>query len=182
MSAIDAKTILDSVNTVSDQVVGLQGRVEDLAGEVKDAARHGGADALRDVMQDRAAVEAFWSAAFGALASSAPVRVEMASPAMMTIDALAGRFDVASMVGKNAIFIPELRVSHQTNQAAALDLLNSISGGDPQKVDDKFKKIESFVRMTGKFVITPNEESSLTDPSAAMLRRLVVLRRRIWLK
>ena len=85
--------------------------------------------------------------------------------AMMTIDALAGRFDVASMVGKNAIFIPELRVSHQTNQAAALDLLNSISGGDPQKVDDKFKKIESFVRMTGKFVITPNEESSLTDPS-----------------
>ena len=69
MSAIDAKTILDSVNTVSDQVVGLQGRVEDLAGEVKDAARHGGADALRDVMQDRAAVEAFWSAAFGALAS-----------------------------------------------------------------------------------------------------------------
>lgn len=65
----EAKTILDSVNAVSDRVTGLQGRVEDLVDDVKAAAQHGGAAALRDVMQDREAVEAFWSAAFGALAS-----------------------------------------------------------------------------------------------------------------
>jgi putative DNA primase/helicase len=95
--------------------------------------------------------------------------------AMTNIDSLAGRFDLATMVGKSVVFLPEVRVGQFTNQSAALDRLNSISGGDPQKIEDKFKRAEGFVRMCGKFVITPNEESTLNDPSAALLRRLVVL-------
>lgn len=91
------------------------------------------------------------------------------------LDALAGRFGVTPLVGKLVAVIPEMHVGHMTNVAAALQRLKAISGGAPQQIDDKFAKIRTRVRMTVRFIVTPNEEPRLPDASAAITRRLVVL-------
>lgn len=91
------------------------------------------------------------------------------------LDALAGRFGVAPLVGKNVAIISEMHVGRMTDAAAALQRLKAISGGSPQQVEDKFLRSRARVRMTVKFIITPNEEPRLPDASAAIMRRLVVL-------
>lgn len=91
------------------------------------------------------------------------------------LDRLARPFGVAPLVGKNVAVISEMHVSSFTNTAAALQMLKSISGGDAQQVEDKFVRSIARVRMTVKFLITPNEEPRLPDASAALMRRLVVL-------
>lgn len=93
-----------------------------------------------------------------------------------TLDKIAGRFDLPAMVGRAMVSIPELRVGGYTDIAAALDTLNSISGGDPQSVEAKFGARQAYVRMSAKFVITPNETPKLPDPANALVRRLVVLK------
>ena len=95
--------------------------------------------------------------------------------ASSTLDALAGKFDLAAFVGRSVVVVPELRVGPMTNMAGALDRVNSISGGDPQSVEDKFQRKQSNVRIAAKFVFTPNEEPKMSDPSNAILRRLLVL-------
>lgn len=95
--------------------------------------------------------------------------------ASSSLDALAGKFDLAAFVGRNVVVVPELRVGPMTNMAGALDRVNSISGGDPQSVEDKFQRKQSNVRILAKFIFTPNEEPKMTDPSNAILRRLLVL-------
>lgn len=91
------------------------------------------------------------------------------------LDALASRFGVAPLVGKNLAVISELHVSGMTNVAAALERLKSISGGDAQLVDDKFARVTARVRMSVKFMLTPNEMPRLPDASAALVRRMVML-------
>lgn len=93
-----------------------------------------------------------------------------------TLDKIAGRFDLAAMVGVSLVVVPELRVGGHTDIASALDTLNSISGGDPQSFEEKYGKRQAFVRMSAKFVLTPNETPKLPDPSNALVRRLVVLK------
>lgn len=93
-----------------------------------------------------------------------------------TLDALARPFGVAPLVGKLAAVIPEMHVGHLTNVAAALERFKSISGGSPQQVERKFMHAQTRVRMSVRFILTPNQEPRLPDASAAIVRRLVVLR------
>lgn len=92
-----------------------------------------------------------------------------------TMDELAGRFDVAPMVGKAAVVIPEIEMDSKTSKAAALTRLKSITGGDPQSVERKHRERIGHVRIRAKFVLTPNSEPNLPDSSAALIRRLIVV-------
>ena len=95
--------------------------------------------------------------------------------AMTSVNSLAGRFDLGSFVGRSLVFLPEVRVGFRTDSAEAMDRLLSISGGDPQPVEDKFAAKQPLVRMSCKFVVTPNEEPRFTDAAAALIRRLLVI-------
>ncbi|MFN8815520.1 MAG: phage/plasmid primase, P4 family [Pseudomonadota bacterium] len=92
-----------------------------------------------------------------------------------TMDELAGRFDVAPMVGKAAVVIPEIEMDSKTSKAAALTRLKSITGGDPQSVERKHRERIGHVRIRAKFMLTPNTEPNLPDSSAALIRRLIVV-------
>lgn len=95
--------------------------------------------------------------------------------AMTTVEGLAGKFDLAAFVGRSVVFMPEVRVGFRTDTAAAMDRLLSISGGDPQSIEDKFQKKQPNIRLSCKFVVTPNEEPDIKDASVALMRRLLVI-------
>lgn len=88
---------------------------------------------------------------------------------------LAQRFDLASLVGRSVILVPEVHIGFKTDAAAALEVFKEITGNSPVSIEDKFQAVRTNVRLTGKFVVTPNEEPSFSDASAALLRRLLVL-------
>jgi len=87
---------------------------------------------------------------------------------------LAERFDLASLVGRNVIFVPEVQMG-RADAAAALEVFKAITGNSPVRVEDKYSQVKNNVRITGKWVVTPNEEPKFSDASAALMRRLVVL-------
>lgn len=87
---------------------------------------------------------------------------------------LAERFDLSSLVGRNVIFVPEVQMG-RADSAAALEVFKAITGNSPVRVEDKYASVKNNVRITGKWVITPNEEPKFSDASAALMRRLVVL-------
>jgi len=87
---------------------------------------------------------------------------------------LAERFDLSSLVGRNVIFVPEVQMG-RADSAAALEVFKAITGNSPVRVEDKYASVKNNVRITGKWVITPNEEPKFSDSSAALMRRLVVL-------
>jgi len=91
------------------------------------------------------------------------------------MEELAGRFDVAPMVGRSVLFVPEIHELASHQRGPALARLKSITGGDPQKVEEKHRAKGAPVRITAKFVITPNELPHFDDASGALLRRLLVV-------
>lgn len=95
--------------------------------------------------------------------------------AATTFERLAGRFDMANLVGRNIAFIPELRVGKWTDLATALDMLLEISSGGEVSTEQKHQQASPMVSITAKVVITPNEEPPLRDAAAALIRRLLVI-------
>lgn len=91
------------------------------------------------------------------------------------LESLTGRFDMGSLVGRNVAIIPELRIGRHTDVAIALNRLLMISGGDPVAVEDKFSNRQPLVRLSAKFMVTPNEEPKVSDSSSALIRRLLVV-------
>lgn len=91
------------------------------------------------------------------------------------LESLTGRFDMGSLVGRNVAIIPELRIGRHTDVAIALNRLLMISGGDPVAIEDKFSNRQPLVRLTCKFMVTPNEEPKVSDSSSALIRRLLVV-------
>lgn len=96
--------------------------------------------------------------------------------AMTTLRGLTDRFSAASWVGRNALFIPELRAGPSVDMQIALDTILMISGGDPIACEQKHAAVKPTCRMTCKVMATPNYETTLKDAAGALQRRLLVLR------
>lgn len=90
-------------------------------------------------------------------------------------ETLGGRFN-SNLVGKSLVVIPELRIDRKSNSSAALSRLLSWSAGDSQSVEAKYRDSQDNIRPTAKWMITPNDDMGLRDPSAALLRRLLIVR------
>lgn len=95
--------------------------------------------------------------------------------ATLSINDLEGDYDLAPLVGKLSYLISEVRPGKKVDEVRILDRLISISGDDPQRVNDKYEKIRHMVRLKGKFILSSNNSFIVRDSSAALIRRLIVL-------
>lgn len=92
-----------------------------------------------------------------------------------TLSGLAGRFGLASLVGKPAAIVSDARISGRTDTAVVVERLLSISGEDSQTVDRKGKD-EITVKLPTRFTIVSNELPRMQDASGALAGRLLLLK------
>lgn len=88
---------------------------------------------------------------------------------------LASRFGLHPMLNKLAAVLPDAHLSRSTDAKAALEVLKSISGGDPQAVDRKGVNELPRVRLNVRFTIATNELPQLPDEAGALKPRLLLL-------
>ena len=91
-----------------------------------------------------------------------------------TMASLSQNFGLAPLINKSVATIGDARISGRTDQAALAERLLSISGGDTQTIDRKFKEAWTG-RLPIRFFILTNELPRLTDSSGAIANRFVVL-------
>ncbi len=92
-----------------------------------------------------------------------------------TLSGLAGRFGLASLVGKPAAIVSDARISGRTDTAVVVERLLSISGEDTQTVDRKGRD-EITVKLPTRFTIVSNELPRMQDASGALAGRLLLLK------
>ncbi len=98
--------------------------------------------------------------------------VNVAGP---TLGSLAGNFGLSSLLGKPVAIISDARFSGRSSeQAIVVERLLSISGEDMLTIDRKNREHVS-VKLPTRFTILTNELPRLTDASAALPSRLLVL-------
>ena len=88
---------------------------------------------------------------------------------------LAGRFGLHPLEGKLAIVLTDAHIDKSTDTKAALEVLKSITGSDPQSVDRKNINELPFVHLTARFTISVNELPELPDHSGALQKRMLLL-------
>jgi len=92
-----------------------------------------------------------------------------------SLASLGGRFGLEPLVGKLAALIDEGHLGKFTDTALVLERLKAISGGSEQTVDRKGLPAVASVALKIRFTIAVNELPRLTDSSAAMRSRLLVI-------
>src|SRR6185369_16875577 len=98
-----------------------------------------------------------------------------ANVAAPTLGGLANNFGVAPLLGKPVALISDARFSGRSSeQAIVVERLLSISGEDMLTIDRKNRE-PLTVKLPTRFTILTNELSRLTDASAALPSRLLVL-------
>lgn len=84
-------------------------------------------------------------------------------------------FHIYTLIGKNAIIMPDADVGRHTDATMSSENLKKMSAGDPMYADRKHKDPVPAVRLTGKIVMMSNRMPSLPDPSGALANRFLVL-------
>ncbi|MHB0960087.1 MAG: phage/plasmid primase, P4 family [Pirellulaceae bacterium] len=92
-----------------------------------------------------------------------------------SLASLGGRFGLEPLVGKLAALIDEGHLGKFTDSSLVLERLKAISGGSEQTVDRKGLAALPSVSLKVRFTIALNELPRLSDSSAAMRSRLLVL-------
>ena len=92
-----------------------------------------------------------------------------------SLASLGGRFGLEPLVGKLAALIDEGHLGKFTDSSLVLERLKAISGGSEQTVDRKGLAALPSVALKVRFTIAVNELPRLSDSSAAMRSRLLVL-------
>jgi putative DNA primase/helicase len=88
---------------------------------------------------------------------------------------LASRFGLAPLVGRLSTILPDAHVSHGTDAKAALEVIKSVTGNDPQAIDRKGIDELPRVRLFCRFSIAVNELPKLPDEAGALKTRLLLL-------
>jgi putative DNA primase/helicase len=91
-----------------------------------------------------------------------------------TLSSLAMPFGLQPLIGKLAALIGDVRLGSRVDQSAIVERLLSISGEDHVSVSRKFM-IDFTGRLPVRFVMSTNELPRLTDSSAALASRFIVL-------
>ena len=92
-----------------------------------------------------------------------------------SLASLGGRFGLEPLVGRLAALIDEGHLGKFSDTSLILERLKSISGGSEQTVDRKGVAALSSVSLKVRFTIAVNEIPRLSDSSAAMRSRLLVI-------
>ena len=92
-----------------------------------------------------------------------------------SLASLGGRFGLEPLVGKMAALIDEGHLGKFSDTSQILERLKAISGGSEQTVDRKGLPAMSSVALKVRFTIAVNEIPRLSDSSAAMRSRLLVI-------
>jgi len=95
--------------------------------------------------------------------------------ASSSLASLGGRFGLEPLVGKLAALIDEGHLGKFTDTSLVLERLKAISGGSEQTVDRKGLPAVSSMALKIRFTIAVNELPRLSDSSAAMRSRLLVI-------
>jgi P4 family phage/plasmid primase-like protien len=95
--------------------------------------------------------------------------------ASSSLASLGGRFGLEPLVGKLAALIDEGHLGKFSDTSSVLERLKAISGGSEQTVDRKGLPAMSSVALKVRFTIAVNELPRLSDSSAAMRSRLLVV-------
>lgn len=92
-----------------------------------------------------------------------------------SLASLGGRFGLEPLVGKLAALIDEGHLGKFSDTSLILERLKSISGGSEQMVDRKGVSALSSQSLKVRFTMAVNELPRLSDSSAAMRARLLVI-------
>jgi putative DNA primase/helicase len=95
--------------------------------------------------------------------------------AITTFAKLAGRFGLATMIGKLCAMLPDAHVGQSTDAKAALEVLKSIVGNDPQAIDRKNIDELARVQLLVRFIIAVNDLPKLPDDAGSLKRRLLLI-------
>lgn len=94
--------------------------------------------------------------------------------AWTSLNDLANRFEMSSLVGKGVAIISDAHIGKYTDPVLATERAKTISGGDSVPVEAKYGAKTSFLP-TCRLVICANELPKLPDASGALASRLTVL-------
>ncbi|APZ93335.1 hypothetical protein Fuma_02952 [Fuerstiella marisgermanici] len=92
-----------------------------------------------------------------------------------SLASLGGRFGLEPLVGKMSALIDEGHLGRYSDNSLILERLKAISGGSEQTVDRKGVKAISSVAMKVRFTMAVNELPRLSDSSAALRSRLLII-------
>ncbi|MEZ6142577.1 MAG: phage/plasmid primase, P4 family [Zavarzinella sp.] len=92
-----------------------------------------------------------------------------------SLAALGGRFGLEPLIGKMSALIDEGHLGKYSDTSLILERLKAISGGSEQTVDRKGIAALANVSLKVRFTLAMNELPRLTDASAAMRSRLLVI-------
>lgn len=92
-----------------------------------------------------------------------------------SLAALGGRFGLEPLIGKLSALIDEGHLGKFSDTSLILERLKAISGGSEQTVDRKGIAALASVSLKVRFTLAMNELPRLTDASAAMRSRLLVI-------
>jgi putative DNA primase/helicase len=93
-----------------------------------------------------------------------------------TLTKLTKNFGLADLIGKSAAIIPDARFSGKgENVAAVAERLLSISGGDLQTIERKYR-VDWNGLLTTRFVIMSNELPKIEDASGTLTSRFIIIR------
>ncbi len=95
--------------------------------------------------------------------------------AVSTFSKIASRFGLDPLMGKLAVILPDAHVSRFTDNKAALEIMKSITGGDPQAVDRKGISELAHVSICARLTIAVNELPDLPDDAGALETRLLLI-------
>lgn len=95
--------------------------------------------------------------------------------ASTSLASLGGRFGLEPLVGKMAALIDEGHLGKFSDSSLVLERLKAISGGSEQTVDRKGVAAMSSVALKIRFTLAVNELPRLSDSSAALRARLLVI-------
>lgn len=91
------------------------------------------------------------------------------------LGSLASQFALQSMANKTVAIIADARLSRHADDSLITETLLSISGGDPQDIDRKYKETLSGYEMKCRFSIFSNLVPNLKDLSSAIVSRCIFL-------
>jgi putative DNA primase/helicase len=111
----------------------------------------------------------------GVFADTAIALLGMQNVATPTFSSLAERFGRACLLGKLAAFLPDAHLGRDTDSIRVLELLKSVSGGDPVDIEEKNKPMMTGVRLRTRFTIMVNEMPKLPDASRGIGRRVRIV-------
>jgi P4 family phage/plasmid primase-like protien len=93
-----------------------------------------------------------------------------------TLGSLSREFSLQPLIGKTIAIMPDVRLSDRVDEVTITERLLSISGGDPQDIQRKYKDTLGSFSLKVRFMLFSNMLPRIKDASAAFLSRCIFLR------